>query len=147
MTENDKAGTAEVIELRPNGAQTALGATETAPQSVPTEVHVTHPVRVKRVVSETTGRVRTSRTYRKDDQQFAGFVRRMIRAYARRAAKADPTVLADMVEASRQLDEAMVAVVAGLRAQGYSWQEIARELGADKANTRRKFGPLIGEVL
>jgi len=70
----------------------------------------------------------------------------MIRAYARRAADADPTVLADMAEVAAELDRAMVTAVAGLRGKGYSWAEIARELGKDPANTARKWARQIGEA-
>ncbi len=129
-----------------DAAQAALGATETAPATVPSGVHRVGPARTKRVVDPTTGRVRSSRTWRKDNREFQGFARRMIRAYARRAADADPTVLADMAEVAAELDRAMVTAVAGLRGKGYSWAEIARELGKDPANTARKWARQIGEA-
>jgi hypothetical protein len=78
----------------------------------------------------------------KDDVQFAGFCRRMIRAFARRAGECDPTILPLLVNLLACVEEAIVDVIEQMRKPryngmpGYSWDDIAAVLpGAEPGTT------------
>ena len=64
-----------------------------------------------------------------ENDEFAAFCRRIIRAHARRVAIGDVEALADMVALAEDLDTAIGYAVAGLHGSGYSWTEIAARLG------------------
>lgn len=76
----------------------------------------------------------------KDNREFAAFSRRIMRAYARRVAVADPAALAELVELRTAVDEAIGAAVDGLRAEGFSWAEIGRDLGLTRQGAQQRFG-------
>ena len=75
-----------------------------------------------------------------ENDEYAAFVRRIIRAYARRVASGDVEALADMVGLSSLLDEAITDAVTGLRKQGYSWAEIADRLGITRQAAHQRWG-------
>jgi len=52
--------------------------------------------------------------------KYASFIRRVIRAYARRVATGDVDALANMIGLATELDEAISQAVTGLRKAGYS---------------------------
>lgn len=76
---------------------------------------------------------------RVENTEFNGFVRRILRAYGRRVGQADPTALRDLVAARASLDAAMDEAVQGLRAAGFSWTEIGRELGVTKQAAAQRW--------
>ena len=53
-----------------------------------------------------------------ENDEYASFVRRVIRAYARRVAAGDVDALADMTGLATELDEAISQAVTGLRKPG-----------------------------
>lgn len=61
-----------------------------------------------------------------DHSEYVAFVRRAVRALARRVGGADPEDLAEMLGVAVELDAAIEGAVRGLRESGYSWAEIAR---------------------
>ncbi|MCA0322315.1 MAG: hypothetical protein LCH60_07035 [Actinobacteria bacterium] len=67
-----------------------------------------------------------------DHSDYIAFVRRAVRALAKRVAGADPEDLGEMLEVAGELDRAITASVAGLRESGYSWAEIARATGTTR---------------
>ena len=75
-----------------------------------------------------------------ENDEYAAFVRRIIRAHARRVATGDVEALTDMVGLSILLDEAVGEAVAGLRAHGYSWAEIAQRLGITRQAAQQRWG-------
>jgi hypothetical protein len=75
-----------------------------------------------------------------ENDEYAAFVRRIIRAYARRVATGDVEALADMVDLSGLLDQALTDAVAGLRAHGYSWTEIGDRLGISRQAAQQRWG-------
>ena len=86
---------------------------------------------------------RPSRPRRRDvveNDEYAAFARRIIRAYARRVATGDVEALADMVALAEDLDAAIGAAVTGLRAHGYSWAEIAARLGISRQAAQQRWG-------
>jgi hypothetical protein len=80
---------------------------------------------------------------RKDDVEFKGFCRRMIRAYGRRAAEADPWVLGDLLSLRADMDEAIADAVTAYKAAGLSWQAIADELGIDRVTCFKRYAHLV----
>lgn len=90
-----------------------------------------------------TGDNRPERPRRRDvveNDEYAGFVRRIIRAYSRRVATGDVEALTDMVALSTVLDDAIGQAVIGLRAHGYSWAEIAARLGISRQAAQQRWG-------
>jgi hypothetical protein len=75
-----------------------------------------------------------------ENDEYAAFARRIIRAYARRVGTGDVEALTDMVALADQLDDAISAAVTGLRARGYSWAEIASRLGITRQAAQQRWG-------
>ena len=74
-----------------------------------------------------------------DQSEFAAFLRRILRAAARRYAAADPDDLLELVALSREVDEALTNAVRGLRSSGFSWTEIALPLGITRQAARQRW--------
>jgi hypothetical protein len=75
-----------------------------------------------------------------ENDEYAAFVRRIIRAYARRVATGDVEALTDMVGLSSLLDEAIGQAVTGLRSHGYSWADIGARLGISRQAAQQRWG-------
>ncbi len=75
-----------------------------------------------------------------ENDKYASFVRRVIRAYARRVAAGDVDALADMTGLATELDEAISHAVIGLRKAGYSWAEIAARLNVTRQAVQQRWG-------
>lgn len=84
----------------------------------------------------------TSRRARRvtENDEYAAFARRVLRAWARRVAAGDIDAIADMASATAELETAMRRAVAGLRAKGYSWAEIAARLGVTRQAAQQRWG-------
>jgi DNA-directed RNA polymerase specialized sigma24 family protein len=75
-----------------------------------------------------------------ENDEFAGFARRIIRAHGRRVAVGDVEALRDLVALSSAIDDAIGEAVIGLRAFGYSWSEIGQRLGISKQAAQQRWG-------
>jgi len=75
-----------------------------------------------------------------ENDGYAAFARRVMRAWARRVAAGDIDAIADMAAAAGELDDAMRQAVAGLRGKGYSWAEIAVRLGVTRQAAQQRWG-------
>jgi hypothetical protein len=75
-----------------------------------------------------------------ENDAYAAFTRRVIRAYARRVATGDVEALTDLVGLATQLDTAILTAVTGLRECGYSWTEIATRLGISRQAAHQRWG-------
>ena len=75
-----------------------------------------------------------------ENDEYAAFVRRIIKAFARRVASGDVEALRDMVALSALLDEAIDEAVTGLRGHHYSWAEIADRLGISRQAAHQRWG-------
>lgn len=75
-----------------------------------------------------------------ENDQYAAFLRRAIRAYGRRIATGDVEALADALALIDDLDTAITSAVAGLRAQGHSWADIARPLAITRQAAQQRWG-------
>ena len=84
----------------------------------------------------------TSKRRRKavENDDYAAFARRIIRAFGRRIAAGDIDALADVAFLSAQLDHTIRESVTGLRARGYSWADIGRQLGVTKQAAQQRWG-------
>ena len=75
-----------------------------------------------------------------ENDEYAAFVRRILRAHARLIASGDVEALGDMVALSSVLDDAISDAVVGLRAHGYSWTDIAQRLGITRQAAHQRWG-------
>ena len=81
---------------------------------------------------------RRARVVENDD--YAAFARRVIRAYSRRVATGDVEAITDMVAIAADLDDAIAHAVTGLRDFGYSWADIATRLGITRQAAQQRWG-------
>ena len=75
-----------------------------------------------------------------ENDEYAAFARRVLRAWARRVAAGDIDAITDMAAAVGELEEAIRRGVAGLRGKGYSWAEIAARLGVTRQAAQQRWG-------
>ncbi len=75
-----------------------------------------------------------------DNDEYASFARRILRAYARRVATGDIDALTAMTDLSDEIDTAIGQAVTGLRAFGYSWAEIGTRLGITRQAAQQRWG-------
>jgi len=67
-----------------------------------------------------------------DTAEYTAFVRRILKAHAKRTADADPEDLADLVGLLGDVNRAMDTAVKGLRDSGFSWAQIAAATGTTR---------------
>ena len=75
-----------------------------------------------------------------DNDEYAAFARRVLRAYARRVATGDIDALTAMTDLSEEIDTAIGQAVTGLRAFGYSWADIGTRLGITRQAAQQRWG-------
>lgn len=75
-----------------------------------------------------------------ENDEYADFLRRILRAYSRRIASGDVEALAHLADVAAELDVALHDAVTGLRGYGYSWAEIARPLGITRQAAQQRWG-------
>jgi hypothetical protein len=81
---------------------------------------------------------RAGRVTENDD--YAAFTRRILRAYARRVSDGDVEALTLMLGLSTEIDNAISQAVTGLRGLGYSWAEIGSRLGITRQAAQQRWG-------
>ena len=75
-----------------------------------------------------------------ENDEYAAFARRVLRAYARRVADGDVEALTLMLGLSAEIDTAIAQAVTGLRQSGYSWAEIGSRLGITRQAAQQRWG-------
>ena len=75
-----------------------------------------------------------------ENDEYSAFVRRVLRAYARRVGGCDVEALALMLGLAEKIDMARAEAVAGLRRCGYSWAEIGSRLGVTRQAAQQRWG-------
>ena len=75
-----------------------------------------------------------------ENDEYAAFARRVLRAYARRVAGGDVEALTLMLGLSAEIDAAISQAVTGLRGFGYSWAEIGSRLGITRQAAQQRWG-------
>jgi hypothetical protein len=67
-----------------------------------------------------------------ENDEYAAFLRRALRAYARRIAVGDIDSFTEMAAIAAEMDQILRQAVAGLRAAGFSWADIAARTGTTR---------------
>jgi hypothetical protein len=75
-----------------------------------------------------------------ENDDYAAFARRILRAYARRVADGDVEALIAMTRQAAEIDAAIGQAVTGLRAFGYSWAQIGARLGITRQAAQQRWG-------
>jgi len=75
-----------------------------------------------------------------ENDEYSAFVRRVVRAYARRVGDGDVEALALILGLAEEIDTAIAEAVNGLRACGYSWAEISSRLGISRQAAQQRWG-------
>ena len=75
-----------------------------------------------------------------ENDEYSAFVRRILRAYARRVGDGDVEALGLMLGLAEEIDTAIAEAVKGLRAYGYSWAEIGARLGITRQAAQQRWG-------
>ena len=75
-----------------------------------------------------------------ENDEYAAFLRRVIRAYSRRVASGDIEAITTMVRLADQLEDATRQAITGLRQSGYSWADIAMRLGITRQGAQQRWG-------
>jgi hypothetical protein len=75
-----------------------------------------------------------------ENDEYAAFLRRAIRAYSRRVVRGDIDALTDMTTLAADLDQAIGDAVTGLRGHGYSWADIGTRLGITRQAAQQRWG-------
>jgi hypothetical protein len=75
-----------------------------------------------------------------ENDEYAAFARRVLRAYARRVADGDVEALTLMLGLSAEIDTAIAQAVTGLKESGYSWAEIGSRLGITRQAAQQRWG-------
>ena len=75
-----------------------------------------------------------------ENDEYAAFARRVLKAYARRVADGDVEALTLMLGLSAEIDTAIAQAVTGLRGFGYSWAEIGSRLGITRQAAQQRWG-------
>jgi hypothetical protein len=80
------------------------------------------------------------RTRAVENDQYAAFIRRVIRAYSRRVADGDIEAITTMANLATDFDTATRQAITGLRAFGYTWADIALRLGITRQGAQQRWG-------
>jgi hypothetical protein len=75
-----------------------------------------------------------------ENDEYAAFLHRVIRAYSRRVAAGDIEAITLMAHTAREIDTAMRDAISGLRATGYSWADVALRLGVTRQAAQQRWG-------
>ena len=75
-----------------------------------------------------------------ENDAYAAFAQRILRAYARRIATGDIESLTLMTHLADDIDVAIREAVSGLRGFGYSWAEIGSRLGVTRQAAQQRWG-------
>jgi hypothetical protein len=99
------------------------------PTLTPNRPTVTRPTRVSRACRNVV-----------ENDDYAAFTRRILAAHGRRIARGDIEGIAALAEITISLDAALSTAIAGLRANGYSWADIATRLGVTRQAAQQRWG-------
>ena len=75
-----------------------------------------------------------------ENDEYAAFARRVIRAHSRRVAQGDIDAITAMTALADDLDTAIRDAITGLRRRGYSWAEIGTRLGITRQAAQQRWG-------
>ena len=76
-----------------------------------------------------------------ENDDYAAFIQRVIRAHSRRIACGDIDALTGLATLSADLDHAIYEAITALRARhGYSWADIGTRLGITRQAAQQRWG-------
>jgi hypothetical protein len=75
-----------------------------------------------------------------ENDEYAAFLRRVIRAYSRRVAAGDIEAISAMARIARETDNAIRDAITGLRSIGYSWADIGLRLNITRQAAQQRWG-------
>lgn len=75
-----------------------------------------------------------------ENDEYAAFTRRILRAYARRVATGDIEALTHMTGLADDVEAAIRTAVIALRDFGYSWADIGHRLGVTRQAAQQRWG-------
>jgi hypothetical protein len=75
-----------------------------------------------------------------ENDDYAAFAHRILRAYARRVATGDIEALTRMTSLADDIETAIRNAVTGLRDCGYSWADIGSRLGVTRQAAQQHWG-------
>lgn len=83
---------------------------------------------------------------RKENDAYAGFMRRALRAYAKRVGAGDIAALGELARYRDEVDAAITEAVRALRAEPYchSWGRIGKELGVPRSSASDRYSEVGG---
>jgi hypothetical protein len=81
-----------------------------------------------------------------ENDEYAAFLRRVIRAYSRRVAAGDIEAITTMAHLAGHLEDATRQAITGLRDTGYSWADIALRLGITRQGAQQRWGDTLTTV-
>ena len=74
-----------------------------------------------------------------ENDEYAAFLRHVIRAYSRRVTAGDIEAIIAMDRLATDLKDATRQAITGLRASGYSWADIAMRLGITRQGAQQRW--------
>jgi len=74
-----------------------------------------------------------------ENDEYAAFARRVLRAYSRRIASGDIDAITDLNSLFEEVEAALGRAVLGLRLLGYSWAEIGQRLGVTRQAVHQRW--------
>jgi hypothetical protein len=75
-----------------------------------------------------------------ENDDYAQFLRRVLRAFSRRIAAGDIDALTDLNNIAADLETALHDAVTGLRGHGYSWTDIGNATGVTRQAAQQRWG-------
>ena len=75
-----------------------------------------------------------------ENDEYAAFLRRVIRAYSRRVAAGDIEAVADMSALADEIGAAIQDAITDLRGHDYSWADIAHRLNITRQAAQQRWG-------
>ena len=75
-----------------------------------------------------------------ENDEYAAFLRRVIRAYSRRVAAGDIEAITTMAALADDLEDATRQALNELNAVGYSWADIGMRLGITRQGAQQRWG-------
>ena len=82
-----------------------------------------------------------------ENDEYAAFLRRVIRAYSHRVAAGDIEAITTMAALADHLEDATRQAITGLRESGYSWADIAMRLGITRQGVQQRWGTTADGIL
>ena len=79
------------------------------------------------------------RRRRVENDEYAAFIRRVLRAYGRRIASGDIDAITELSTLFEEVESALGSAVLGLRLLGYSWAEIGKRLGVTRQSAHERW--------